>query len=77
MSEEKSEREDQETDQEDSKGASEDEVRRIETIDRTEALGYDGEARGEHSGQNEPVHSVSIEDELADNEPDETPREEE
>lgn len=60
-------------DEADAKGATEDDVQKIETIDRNESLGYDGQAREEHSGQNEPVHSISINDELADNESDETP----
>lgn len=61
-----------ETRPEDSKGATEDEVQKIDTIDRTGALGYDGSAREEHSGQNRPVPSIDPENELADNEEDET-----
>lgn len=61
----------------DAKGATEDEVRRIDTIDGTESLGYDGEGREEHSGQNEPVPNLDPESDLADNEPHEIEKEEE
>lgn len=57
----------------DGKGATEDQVNRIESIDRTEALGYDGESREEHSGQNEPVPHLDTDHDLADNEADEIP----
>lgn len=57
----------------DGKGATEEQVRRIENIDRSEALGYDGESREEHSGQNKPVPHLDPEHDLADNEPGESP----
>lgn len=48
----------------DDKGATEDQVQRIEEIKGGEALGYIGEAREEHSGENEPRQDGD----LADNE---------
>ena len=60
---------DKENDEPDAKGAMEEDVSRIETIKGSEVLGYAGDARGEHSGQNEPVKKTSELAELADNKP--------
>jgi hypothetical protein len=51
----------------DDKGALEEEIDRISTIRGPEVLGYSGEAREEHSGQNRPRHEAEAEEELADN----------
>ncbi|MEO8216684.1 MAG: hypothetical protein ABI718_06335 [Acidobacteriota bacterium] len=56
-----------EADGPDDKGAVESEVERIGTIKGDEALGYEGEGREEHSGENEPAKDETLEDELADN----------
>jgi hypothetical protein len=48
----------------DDKGATEDQVQRIEEIKGGETLGYIGDAREEHSGENEPCDDGD----LADNE---------
>lgn len=52
----------------DDKGATEDKVDRIRTIRGSEVLGYEGEGREEHSGENTPVKSGDLEADLADNE---------
>jgi hypothetical protein len=57
----------------DAKGATEDEVERIREIHGDEVLGYDGEAREEHSGQNEPEESDDLRQPLADNAPADLP----
>ncbi|MHB0969821.1 MAG: hypothetical protein ACYC7A_10345 [Thermoanaerobaculia bacterium] len=52
----------------DDKGATEDEVQRIEEIKGGETLGYIGGAREEHSGENEPSEDGDLTSDLADNE---------
>jgi hypothetical protein len=53
----------------DEKGATEDEVEKIDTIRGTEVLGYEGAGREEHSGENAPTPPTDLSDELADNRP--------
>ena len=53
----------------DEKGATEDEVEKIDAIRGTEVLGYEGSGREEHSGENSPEEPTSLKDELADNRP--------
>ncbi len=53
----------------DEKGATEDEVEKIDVIRGTEVLGYEGSGREEHSGENAPCEPKDLRDELADNEP--------
>lgn len=53
----------------DEKGAVESEVVKIRTIRGTEVLGYEGSGREEHSGENAPDPPETLEDELADNRP--------
>ena len=53
----------------DEKGATEDEVEKIDAIRGTEALGYEGSGREEHSGENSPKRPNDPRDELADNKP--------
>lgn len=55
--------------EQDEKGATEDEVQRIQSIKGDEVLGYEGEGREEHSGENSPKAPKRIEDTLADNRP--------
>jgi len=62
------------TDMNDEKGATEDEVEKIDVIRGSEALGYEGSGREEHSGENAPQEPGDLRDELADNEPDDTGR---
>lgn len=57
----------------DEKGATEDQVEKIEVIRGSEVLGYEGAGREEHSGENEPDSGGSLTDDLADNRPDQTP----
>ena len=57
------------TDMNDEKGATEDEVEKIDVICGTEVLGYEGSGREEHSGENAPREPRDLRDELADNEP--------
>lgn len=54
------------------KGAKEDQVQKIEAIVGDEVLGYEGSARGEHSGQASLRDDGEelLEDRLADNRPD-------
>ena len=52
----------------DDKGATEDQVDRINTIRGSEVLGYEGAGREEHSGENSPKKSGDLKSELADNE---------
>ncbi|HEX7705799.1 MAG TPA: hypothetical protein VF701_04995 [Thermoanaerobaculia bacterium] len=54
----------------DEKGATEDQVKKIDAIDVEDALGSEGSARGEHSGQNSPREKEGMSDHLADNRPD-------
>jgi hypothetical protein len=42
---------------------------KITAIQGSEALGYSGSGREEHSGENAPEESSSLTDELADNKP--------
>jgi hypothetical protein len=52
----------------DDKGATEDEVQKIDVIRGTEVLGYEGAGREEHSGENSPrEESGDLRGELADN----------
>ncbi len=53
----------------DAKGATEDQMVSIREIDVLEALGYRGEGREEHSGENAPSTFDGLEWELADNAP--------
>ena len=53
----------------DEKGATEDEVVKIDAIRGAEALGYEGAGREEHSGENAPTEPKDLSDELADNRP--------
>jgi hypothetical protein len=46
-----------------------DEFEKIEAIVGSEALGYEGAGREEHSGQNPPRRPKDLLDELADNRP--------
>jgi hypothetical protein len=64
-------RSDDEQDASDAKGATEDQVEKINTIKGGEVLGYKGEAREEHSGQNSPRRVPGLEGDLADNDPSE------
>ncbi|HEY3053107.1 MAG TPA: hypothetical protein VGK04_06925 [Thermoanaerobaculia bacterium] len=54
---------------EDEKGATEDEVEKIDAIKGSEVLGYEGAGREEHSGENSPRESSKLTDDLADNKP--------
>jgi hypothetical protein len=54
----------------DEKGATEEQTKKIDAIDVNDALGYEGSARGEHSGQNTPREKEKMSDHLADNRPD-------
>jgi len=51
----------------DDKGATEDEMEKIEVIRGSEALGYEGAGREEHSGENSPRESNDLKSDLADN----------
>ena len=51
----------------DEKGATEDQVEKIEVIRGAEVLGYEGAGREEHSGENTPTEPKDLRDELADN----------
>lgn len=53
----------------DEKGATENEVEKIDAIRGTEVLGYEGAGREEHSGENSPAEPKTLKDELADNRP--------
>lgn len=54
----------------DEKGATEDEVEKIDVIRGSEVLGYEGSGREEHSGENTPKPSRGdLRDDLADNRP--------
>ena len=50
-------------------GATEEQNEKIDAIVGDEALGYDGSARGEHSGQVSIPHEERITDVLANNRP--------
>jgi hypothetical protein len=49
--------------------STEEQVEKIEAIIGSEALGYGGSGREEHSGENSPKPSKSLTDDLADNTP--------
>ena len=53
----------------DEKGATEDETEKINVIRGSEALGYEGAGREEHSGENSPEPEEDLRDGLADNQP--------
>jgi hypothetical protein len=53
----------------DEKGATEEDMQKIEVIRGAEVLGYEGAGREEHSGENSPVKPADLRDELADNKP--------
>lgn len=56
----------------DEKGATESELVKIDAIRGTEVLGYEGSGREEHSGENSPEPAEDLQDELADNLPEDT-----
>jgi len=56
----------------DEKGAIESQVEKIDTIRGSEVLGYEGAGREEHSGENSPKQPSDLQDELADNRPEDT-----
>jgi len=49
--------------------STEEQNEKIAVIDASEALGYKGAGREEHSGENAPGEPSSLTDELADNAP--------
>ena len=49
--------------------STEEQLEKIEVIRGPEALGYEGSAHGEHSGQNEPREGNRLTDDRADNKP--------
>lgn len=53
-------------------GAKEEQTQKIDAIVGDEVLGYDGSARGEHSGQSGTAGSDGLGDRLADNRPEQT-----
>jgi hypothetical protein len=53
----------------DEKGATEDQMEKIDVIRGSEVLGYEGAGREEHSGENAPRPAKDLKDELADNRP--------
>jgi len=53
----------------DEKGAIESQVEKIDAIRGSEVLGYEGAGREEHSGENSPTQPNELDDELADNRP--------
>jgi hypothetical protein len=53
----------------DEKGATEKDMQKIHVIRGSEALGYEGAGREEHSGENSPTRKSDPRDELADNKP--------
>jgi len=57
----------------DEKGAVESEVVKIRAIRGSEVLGYEGSGREEHSGENSPELPKTLDDELADNRPEDLP----
>ena len=54
----------------DEKGATEEDLEKIDTIKGSEVLGYEGAGREEHSGENSPREGNRFTDDLADNKPD-------
>ena len=53
----------------DEKGAVESQVEKIKAIVGSEALGYEGAGREEHSGENSPTGSENLTGDMADNSP--------
>lgn len=51
----------------DDKGATEDQVQKIDVIVGNEVLGYEGAGREEHSGENAPKEPGDLRGDLADN----------
>ena len=51
------------------KKSTEEQVEKIDVIKGSEALGYEGAGREEHSGENAPRPPRDLTDELADNTP--------
>jgi len=51
----------------DDKGATEDQVQKIDVIRGNEVLGYEGAGREEHSGENAPKEPGDLRGDLADN----------
>ena len=51
----------------DDKGATEDEIEKINVIRGNEVLGYEGSGREEHSGENAPKEANDLRGDLADN----------
>ncbi len=51
-------------------GATEEQTEKIEAIVGSEVLGYDGSARGEHSGQDSGADTERLSDVLVNNRPD-------
>ena len=49
--------------------STEEQLVKIDVIDGTEVLGYEGSGREEHSGENAPRASDKMKDDLADNAP--------
>lgn len=58
----------------DEKGATEDQVEKIDVIRGSEVLGYEGSGREEHSGENRPRPAKELSDDLADNRPEDVGR---
>jgi hypothetical protein len=56
----------------DEKGATEEDMQRINVIRGAESLGYEGAGREEHSGENSPKQANDPREELADNKPEDT-----
>ena len=53
----------------DEKGATEEQMEKIEVIRGSEVLGYERAGREEHSGENSPRPPKNLQDDLADNRP--------
>lgn len=51
----------------DDKGATEEEVQKIDVIRGSEVLGYEGAGREEHSGEKGPRKSNDLRNDIADN----------
>lgn len=49
--------------------STEEQLEKIQVIKGSEALGYEGAGREEHSGENSPREPKNLTDELADNQP--------
>ena len=59
------------TNEPDAKGATEEQMQKIDAIKGGEVLGYEGEAREEHSGQSKPRETPGLTGDLANNKPEE------